>query len=280
MVKQALLASLISLMCVALFSSSMADVVVTRTVINTGEVVRVDSDGIVIKLPIGEITVPKSDVVSIDINKPSAFEAGLDALKSQNYQAAMDTLKPLTDRYAGLSLPWVQQSILRLGEAYLGLKDFAAAKGAFDTFKRLYPTSPEVKGLDVKYARVLVDQKDYAKASDILQSFVDPLMKKDFLSDDEEIAVAEAFTLMGDCQMATAKPEAALDSYLKVVALFNTDVDRATEAKYKAAEVFEQLGNWKRAKGGYEELVKDAPTFAYAADAQQRLAALTKAHPE
>jgi TolA-binding protein len=258
----------------------MADVIVTRTGINTGEVVRVDTDGIVIRLPVGEITVPKGDVVSIEVNKPSAFDMGLDALKSQNYQAAVAALKPLTDRYAGLSLPWVQQSILRLGEAYLGLKDFAAAKSAFDTFKMLYPTSTEAKGLDVKYARVLVDQKDYAKASDILQSFVDPLMKKDFLSDDEEIAVAEAFTLMGDCRMATGKPEAALDSYLKVVALFNTDVDRATEAKYKAAEVFEQLGNWKRAKGSYEELLKDAPTFAYAADAQQRLATLTKAHPE
>ena len=277
MLKQTLLASL---SCLVLASVSIADIVATRTVINTGDVMRVDADGIVVKLPIGEITVPKNDVTSIEINKPATFDSGLDALKSQNFQVAVDDLKPLTDRYAGLSLPWVQQSLLRLGEAYLGLKNFAAAKGAFDTFKRLYSSSTEAKGLDVKYARVLLDQKDYAKAADILQSFVDPLVKKDFLSDDEEIAVAEAFTLLGDCQLATGKPEAALDDYLKVVALFNMDADRAAEAKYKAAKVFEQLGNWKRAKGSYEELLKDTPTFAYAEDAQQRLTALTRAHPE
>ena len=60
----------------------------------------------------------------------------------------------------------------------------------------------------------------------------------------------------------------------------NIDLGYQFQVKAKAAEVFEQLGNWKRAKGSYEELLKDAPTFAYAADAQQRLAALTKAHPE
>ncbi len=271
---------LASVCCFVLASTARADIVATHAVINTGDVVRVDADGVEINLPIGQITVPKSDIVSIQIDQPAGFQAGLDALKAQRFQEAADDLKPLADRYAGLSLPWVQQSLLRLGEAYLGLKNFAGAKQAFDTFKTLYPTSSDAQGLEVKYARVLLEQKDYTKAADALQSFLDPLMKRDFLTDEQEIAVAEACTLLGDCQAALNKPQDALDNYLKVVALFNADADRTAEAKYKASRVFEQLGNWKRAKGGYEEVLRDSPSFAFAADAQQHLAALTKAHPE
>jgi tetratricopeptide (TPR) repeat protein len=266
--------------CLALASTAPADIVATHTVINTGDVVRVDADGVEINLPIGQITVPKSDIVSIQIDQPATFQAGLDALKAQRFQEAVNDLKPLVDRYAGLSLPWVQQSLLRVGDAYLGLKDFASAKQAFDAFKTQYPDSTDAQGLDVKYAKVLLEEKEYAKAADALQAFLGPLMKRDFLTDDQEVAAAEAYTLLGDCQAAMNKPEDALDNYLKVVTLFNMDPDRAAEAKYKAATVFEQLGNWKRAKGSYEEVLRDSPSFAFAADAQQRLAALTKAHPE
>jgi len=266
--------------CFALAAAARADIVATHTVINTGDVVKVDADGVEINLPIGQITVPKSDIVSIQIDQPAGFQAGLDALKAQRFQEAVDDLKPLADRYAGLSLPWVQQSLLRLGETYLGLKDFAGAKQSFDTFKTLYPASTDAQGLEVKYARVLVDQKDYTRAAEALQSFLDPLMKRDFLTDEQETAAAEACTLLGDCQAALNKPQEALDDYLKVVTLFNLDPDRVAEAKYKAGTVFEQLGNWKRAMGSYQEVLRDSPSFAFAADAQQRLAALTKAHPE
>jgi TolA-binding protein len=266
--------------CLALASTTRADIIATHTVINTGDVVRVDADGVEINLAIGQITVPKSDIVSIQVDQPATYQAGLDALKAQRFQEAVNDLKPLADRYAGLSLPWVQQSLLRLGDAYLGLKDFPSAKQEFDAFRAQYPDSPDAQGLDVKYARVMLDQKEYGKAADALQSFLGPLMKRDFLTDEQETAAAEACISLGDCQVAMNKPEDALDSYLKVVTLFNMNPDRAAEAKYKAATVFEQLGNWKRAKGSYQEVLRDSPSFAFAADAQQRLAALTKAHPE
>ena len=61
---------------------------------------------------------------------------------------------------------------------------------------------------------------------------------------------------------------------------FRSGADRAAEAKYKTAKAFERLGNWKRARDSYDELLKESPAFAQASDAKQRLAELTKAHPE
>ena len=272
---------LLSVVVAALsISVATADIVTTKSLIHTGQILRVEADGVVVKLPVGELTVPKVDILRVDAEKPAGLDAVLAATKTGEFQEAVIGLKPVVDRYAGLPISWVQESLVRLGEAYIGIKDFATAKRMFDTLKKLYPTSPQAQGLDVKYARVLVEQKDYTQAIDALQSFLGPMLKRDYLTDEQEAAVSEALLLLGDCQQATHASESALDNYLRVVTLFGLDPDRAAEAKYKAAKIFEQIGNWKRAKDNYEDLLKDAPNVAFAGDAKQRVAELTKAHPE
>jgi hypothetical protein len=94
-----------------------------------------------------------------------------------------------------------------------------------------------------------------------------------------EITIPKSDVLKLD-QGDPAKANDALDSYLKVVALFDLDTERAAEAKYKAAKIFEQAGHRKRAKESYSELIKESPAFAQADDAKQHLADLTRAHPE
>lgn len=258
-----------------------ADIVYTKSgLINTGQVLRVETDGIFMKLAVGELKVFKTDIARLEIEKPAAYESALIALKARNFDKAATDLKPLVDRYAGLSVPWVQDAMLQLGDAYLSLHDFAAGKKTIDDFARLYPAAAKAAGLDVKYARVLYEQKEYAKADAALKNFIEPLVKSPLLTDEQETALAAALVLRGDCQRASGTPDGALDSYLAVVALFNSDPNRVAEAKYKAAQVFEQLGNWKRAKGSYEELVKEATVLEFSADAQKHLAALKTAHPE
>jgi hypothetical protein len=140
--------------------SARADVLVTRSVIHTGEIVRVDADSVEMKVAGAEITIPKSDILKLD-------------------------------------------------------------------------------------------QGDPAKAAESVQAFLKPMLAKSFLTDEQGATVAEALVLLGDSQLATGKTNDALDSYLKVVALFDVDADRAADAKYKAAKVFEQSGHWKRAKQSY-----------------------------
>ena len=254
----------------------LADMVATRSVIHTGEIMRVSAEGVQIKVAIGEITIPKADIVKVEAAKPAAFDTASAAFKAGKFQDAVAGFRSVAERYAGLNTPWAEESLVKLGEACIGVKNYAEAKKAFDSFKTLYPKSPLAAGMDVKYARVLLEQKDTGKAAESLQSFLAPMLKKDFLSDEQELAVAEALVLLGDCQAADGKPQDALDHYLKVVALYDLDAERAAEAKYKAGKVFEQIGNWKRAKDSYEELLKDSPSFAHADDVKKRLAA----HPE
>jgi tetratricopeptide (TPR) repeat protein len=258
-----------------------ADIVYTKSgLINTGQVLRVEADGIFLQLPVGELKVFKADIARIEIEKPAGYETALAALKTRNFAKAASDLKSIVDRYAGLAVPWVQEAMLQLGDAYLGLHDFAAGKKTFDDFARLYPDAAKTAGLEVKYARVFYEQKDYAKADAALKNFIEPLVKTPILSGDQQSALASALILRGDCQRAAGTLDDALDSYLMVVTLFNDEPSRVAEAKYKAAQVFEQRGNWKRAKGSYEELVKEAGDLEFAADAQKRLAALKKDHPE
>ena len=254
----------------------LADVIVTRSLVHTGEIMRADAEGVEIKVAVGELTVPKSDILKIEVAKPVTLDSAAAALKAGKFPDAVSGFKTVTDRYAGLPVPWAEEALMGLGEANIGAKNYPAAQQAFDTFRRLYPKSPLAGRLDVKSARVLFDQGETAKAGESLQAFLKPMLDRSFLSDEQEAIVAEALVLLGDCQLAAGKKIDALDSYLKVVALFDVDTSRAAEAKFKAAKVFEQTGNWKRAKQNYEELLKDSPTFAQADDVKKRLAA----HPE
>jgi TolA-binding protein len=258
-----------------------ADLIFTRDgIVHTGEVARVDAEGVFLKLPVGELKLFKTDIARVQIDKPAAYDTAVAALKSQKFSEALNHLKPLVERYSGLSVPWIEQAMLQLGEAYLGVGDSAAAKRTYDAFAKLYPGSPRAAAVEVKYARVLVAQKDCARATELLKKFLEPRLKSHFLTDEQTTAVAEALVLLGDCQRAAGLLNDALDNFLMVLTLFNTDDERTTEAKYKAAQTFEQLGNWKRARGAYQELLAESPASTFASDARSRLAALAKDHPE
>ena len=256
------------------------DILVTHSIIHTGQVIKATGGGVAIKVGENEFTVPRQDILSADIAKPDAFEKSLTALRAGKYQDALAGFKPIVDRYASLPLPWVEESLVRLGEAQVALKDYAGAKKTFDNFKTLYPQSALVPTIDAKLARILFEQGQPDKAMPAIQAVLEPLLKRESLTDEQETAVAEGLVLQGDCLAAAAKLDDALDSYLKVVTLFDVDADQTAAARFKAAKLFEQRGNWRRAKQSYDELLKENPNPTVADDAKKRLADLTKAHPE
>ena len=219
----------------------LADLVATRSVIHTGDIVRVTADGVQIKVAIGEIMVPKSDIVRVEAPKPATFDTASAAFKAGKFQEAAAGFKAVTDRYAGLNTPWAEEALVRLGEANIGAKNFTEAKRAFDTFKTLYPNSSLAAGMDVKYARVLLEQKDVARATESLEGFLGPFLKRPFLTDDQEVAVAEALVLLGDCRLAAGQLDDALDNYLMVVTLYDSDAERTAEAASKAEALKKRL---------------------------------------
>ena len=261
-------------------AGAYGDILVTRSTIHTGQVIKVTNEGVAIKVGESEFTVPRQDVLSADIAKPDAFEKSLTAWRVGKNQDALTGFKTIVDRYAGLPLPWVEESLVRLGDVQIAMKDYVGAKKTFDNFDILYPQSALAPAVDAKCARILFAQGQADKALPAIQAVLDPLLKRDYLTDDQESAVAECLVVQGDYFVAAGRHDDALDSYLKVVTLFDADEDQTATAKYKAAKLFEQRGNWQRAKQNYDELVKDNQNATIAADAKKRLADLTKAHHE
>ena len=259
--------------------AAAADVIITRSgTTQTGEVVRVEAGSVVFKISIGEISLPKSDIARVVVTKPAGVDPALAAFKAKKYADAVAGLKPVVDRYGGLDLPWAQEAMLKLGDADVGLKQFAEAKKVYDAYGRLYP---QLAGdsLTPKYALVLVEQKQYTPAAEMLQKFLEPRLSKVYVTEDQDAAIAQALILRGDCQRATESLFPALDDYLLVVTVYNSDDELAATARFKAAEVFEMQKNWKRAQGLYEEVVKDGGNAPLAAAAQKRLDAIKKDHP-
>lgn len=255
--------------------SVLADIVATSSGVQTGEVVRVDRDNVFIRLPVGEVPVPKADIVGIEITQPPTYGAAVKALNQRKFKEAIEGLKPIVDRVGGIEIGWIEDAVLQLGDAYVGAGEFASAKRIFDGFRALYADNPKVAGIEVKYSRILVGQKKYETARDALLQFVEPLLVKKSITEAEENALSEALLLLGDAERALGQSEDALDRYLAVVALFDVDSAMTAEAKFKAAQVFEELKKWDRAKTSYEELAGSV----YADEARQRLVALQKAQP-
>lgn len=258
-----------------------ADVLRTRAGDNfTGTVVRVVKDVVTIRTAAGELSIARKDIIRLDVSETAEYKAGLTALKARDFNTAVSNLRPIVERIGGLPLLWVANAAVRLGDAYVGAKDFPAALRAYEEFKRLYPELPQAQNLDVKVARIRCAQKDWAKALEVAEPLVASLTKKDFLTPAEEGFVAEGLISVGDAQLATGKRDTALEAYLKVVALFDLDPDLTAEAQFKAGGLFSDKGNWKRAKESYAELLARAPNSAWASEAKQRLAAIAQAHPE
>jgi TolA-binding protein len=275
-----LLASILGL--ISTVALVQADIVVTRLGTKTGEVVRVYADGAIDfrTAEAAEFKFAKAEITRVDVPKPPAYDAAVAALKAGKYREAIDGLTPLVNRYAGLEVPWVQNAMFDLGDAHLGNKATTLATSVLDRFKTLYPNSPLTEGLDVKTARLLSARGNCAEAIKKLNGVLQTMYKKDFLTDVQEGIVAEALLLQGDCNMTEGKTDDALDCYLKVITLFDLNADRTSEARYKAGLAFEKLGNWKRAKGTFEELLKNDSKSEFVADAKKHLEAINKDHPE
>ena len=259
---------------------AVGDVLYTRSNNYNGKVLRVVKDAVTIQVGDAELSINLSDIVREDITAPAEYKAGLAALKSQNYTDAVANLRPSVDRLAGLRSPWIIEAVLGLGDAYIGLRDYPSAKKVLEDFKRIYPTAPQTQGLEIKFGHILSEQKDFTRAVATVTPTLDKLLKKDFLTPAEEMLIGEGLVVIGDCQVADGKKERALDTYLKVVTLFDRDELRAAEAQYKAGLLFEELGNWKRARDSYTELLKGAPPASFSTDAKRRLDAIKQAHPE
>ena len=265
----------------AVAASAHADVLLTRSSKFEGRVLRVSKDAAIIRTSDAELSIPLAEIVREDIPVPQEFKDGVAAMRAGDYDEAVAKFRPLVERFAGLRTGWIPASMLRLGDAYLAQRDTNNARKTYTDFQNIYAKTPEaVAMLDVKFAQLEASQKKFTEAMAKVKPVLEGLLKKTYLTDSEEMLLSQALVLQGDCLLADNKKEPALDSFLRVVTLYDIDPSYNREALYKAGKIFEGLGNWQRARDCYRDLLADAPTVAFADDAKKRLDAITQAHPE
>jgi TolA-binding protein len=258
-----------------------ADVIHTRSARFEGRVLRVVKENVVIKTGDAELTIPLRDVVRDEIPAPAEYKEGVTAIRNHDFAGAAAKFRPIAERLGGLRSPWIADAMLRLADAYVELKDYENAKRIYTEYQGFYVKSPEAIALmDIKFAHIEAGQKKFAEAVAKASPAIEALLKRNYLSVQEETLLSEGLVLVGDCQLAEGKKEPALESYLKVVALYDVDPGQTLEALYKAGKVFEDLGNWRRARDCYRDLLADSPSVTFAADAKKRLDAITQANPE
>ncbi len=258
-----------------LAGSAWADVVVERNSQRTeGVVEKIDAQGVLIKLAQGSVTIPLGNLASVEIPRPAALDQGIAHLTDGKFGEAATVFRSLIDRYTMTRIPgltWMTEAILGYGDALLGENKIDQAQRVYEAFEKNFGAAKEIA---VKKAKIHVVQKNYDTARPILEEFVQPLLKVEWLTSAQESLLAEALLLLGDCQRAKSQWNEALDSYLLVVALFDSDANRALEARFKAGEMFAKLNNKARAIGCFEDVIRDAPESGLAAQARQQLAKL------
>jgi tetratricopeptide (TPR) repeat protein len=257
-----------------------ADVLVTRSGSHTGTITKVQKDAVVIKTGEAELTILRRDIVRVEVPEPKEVQQGRTAVKEGKPGEVVNHLQSVVERLAGLSVRWVPECMLLLTDAGIQTKDFALAKKTMETLQAEYPTWLGEGEAEVRLARIQCEQKQCDPASAAVNGIIAQLLKKEYLTGSEEQTMAEAYLVLGDCQIAGGQKDAALDSYLRVVTLYDLDAGRAGQAQFNASRLFEAATNWKRARVGYREALERAPNAGWAAEAKRRLAAIDQAHPE
>jgi tetratricopeptide (TPR) repeat protein len=258
----------------------IADVIVTRAGSHTGTITKVLKDSITINTGAAEVSVSRRDIVRFEVLEPKEIKDGRAAARVGNAQEAVRNLQPTVERLAGLPVAWVADAMMLLTDASIRTKDYGLAKKTLAQLQEEYPNWLSSGAAEVRLARIQCEQKQYGTAMGAVKGVITELLKKDYLNATEEQTIAEAYLVLGDSQIGGNEKEAALDSYLRVVTLFDFDAVRAGQAHFKAARLYDDADNWKRAQTGYREALERAPSASWAEEAKTRLAAIGKAHPE
>jgi TolA-binding protein len=257
-------------------AAARADTVVTAAGRFEGTIKRIDGKGVSISIGAGETVIDLKQVVQVDLPRPAGMDQGAGLLAEGSYFQAAAIFQPIVERFATVRVPgvtWTGEAILRLGDAYLGLKKYPEAERMYDGYSRLYGAT---KALEIKRASVQVAQGNCTAALQTLDGILEPMLKGEWVPEVDQAALVEGLMMRGQCLAAESKPREALDSYLLVVTIFGNDTQHNLEAKLKVGEMFVRLDNRARAAEYFGEIIKAAPDSAYAADARKQLAALEK----
>ncbi len=261
------LLSLAALLRVFSFNAWSEDEVTLKTgAILKGKVVKDDGSGVAVELAGGKgtVTLKQEEVASISLEEPELFALATASYKKGDYEKALRLYQEVTRRYTNYD--WGEKAQFWVGESNLNLRRWADALDAYRELLKFRPQTDFAYRAKLGMAHALYQQKEYEKAIEVYQA----LMSHQGGVLSPPIA-ARALYGLGNCYFKQGEFEEALVSYLKVVVLYYDFEDWVKKSIFSSGLCYERLGDLKRAKATYQELMEKYPKSEYAKMAEERL---------
>lgn len=193
----------------------------------------VTDSGIRIQMGQGEMVEPFANVTQVTMNPPPEFTAAQTAYENGDLQTALTNVEAVVRTYRALPTEWAQEAMLMMGDIFVSLDQLPQAQAAFQDFQAAYPSSGSAN-VNVGLARIDVANKNYDDA----KAKIDPILAqalKDRVPPKAAAALlGRAFLVSGEIKEQSGDLQAALEDYLRTVAIFPEDRVAAATAEQKA----------------------------------------------
>jgi len=218
---------------IAIPSVNAADVLVLKSgERREGEIVGVQGRNVLLRIGPAQSTLPLADVVSAEIDPPTAFATASERLQGGNPAGALVEIRPLVQRFGGLPTEWVKQAFAMQGDALVQLKQLDEAERHFEAFKAAYPDASNVAS--VASARLDIARGNFDAAREKLTPVVAGAAGVILPEPAVSANLGRAFLLMGQVHEAGGDLSAALHDYLRTVTIFYADANAVAEAQERA----------------------------------------------
>ena len=197
-----------------------------------GQILGIRADTLRIKVGPVETTIPMTNVASVTMAPPQAFNDSLASWQKGDAAKTLSTLKPLVETFMGLPTNWAERATALLGEVYLASGQTAEAETIYKNFQKFYPNAGIFA--DVGLAHLAIEKKEFGVAREKLAPIVEAAKSKKLPESGESAVYGQALYLMGQVQEASAENAQALENYLLVVTLFHEDKAVVAKAEERA----------------------------------------------
>jgi tetratricopeptide (TPR) repeat protein len=186
-----------------------------------------------VSIPTGQLGVPLATVKGVEMPVPPEFAAAQKLVASKEYQKALGVARSLSEKFKGLPADWAQQVAGMVADLFLTTGDFDKAESAFKDFQKLYPGAGSLQA-EVGMARVALSKEQFDEARQKLEPIAEAALKEKFPSKANGVAYSQAFLAIGQIKEKEGDKVAALESYLRTVALFGHDSASVALAQERA----------------------------------------------
>ena len=249
--------------------AAIDEIVIRSGAVYRGKVLSATVKGVKIELPgRGSFDVPREQIDHIMMSPPAAIVKGIQAYERGSMKEAIATLKLAIFQFQGMDTDWAVKGLLCYARACLADRNLPEAEKAFTTFLDTYPDHDNKRDADIGLAELEIERKQYDVA---LSNLLEMVTTYDEMLKPEGELLRQAAQLNRDiaqCYLGLERPEDALDSFTKVIALYPWP-DYYPETLYAAAELSARLGRLQRADLIYSELLENYKEFPKYRDASR-----------